>query len=277
MTTCKCGKPTRDQRAICDICKHKLDFDLGNMTFLSQQLDATIAREKAAAISGGSASADKGLHWHNRAAEAKRTLRDYLILWVRYCHDEHVPGAPANLPAENLISLSRYLLHTTDALALRDIAPSALEEITDAVEDCRRIVFWKRRTRSYLGPCGLPIEDEDGNLVGEDCLGEVYADEGQEVGYCEDCGRGHTAVIRKAAMETELDAMLYTAAEIADLSTYLSLNAGREAVRKKVLYWHRHNRIEVKGKDDAGNPRFRYGEVRGMLAAAFTTPTQRSA
>lgn len=274
---CSCGRPTRDQRAICDTCKHLLDVDLGNMTFLDQQIDATIARERAAAISGGAASADKGLHWHDKAAESKRVLHGLLVLWVRYCHDEHVPGAPADLPRDNLVSLSRYLLHATDALAFRDIATEAVSEITDAVAECRRIVFWKRKGRDYLGPCGIPLEDEDGNLIGDDCPGEVYVEPGQQVGYCDDCGRGHTAVTKRENLEKQLDGMLMTAAEIARISTYLGLDVGRDTVRKKVLYWHRHKIINEKQTNDDGHPMFRYDEVRGRLAAEFTTPTPQSA
>ena len=62
-----------------------------------------------------------------------------------------------------------------------------------------------------------------------------------------------------------------TAAEIARLATYLGLDVPRDRVRKQVLYWHRHKRIEQRSADAEGSPMFRYGEVRGMLYREFGT------
>ena len=171
-------------------------------------------------------------------------------------------------PADSIASLAAWLGSRVHGLAMLDIGPEAVDEITNAAAECHRIVFWKRRNRVYLGTCGAVETDEDGNDT-EPCPGEVYADEGEPVGFCDECGQGATVVVKRAALEDELDSRLYTAAEIARLSTFLGLDAPRDQVRKRVHYWHRHKLIEQRATNDEGHPMFRYGEVRGMLYRDF--------
>lgn len=274
---CRCGKPTRDNRYVCDQCAAKLERALANVAFLAEELDTHIARQKAAALNGGAASAEKGLPWHEKAGEARRDLHALLVSWVKFATEEHVRGAPDYQPADTLPSLAAWLLHVVDGLTLHDIGPEAADEITDAVAGCRRVVFYKRKHRVYLGMCGIPLEDEDGELVGEDCPGEVYADPDADVGYCDDCKRGHTVVIRRGELEKRLDDRLCTPAEIARLSTYLGLHVDRDMVRKRVHYWHQHKRITASSRADNGDPMFRYGEVRSMLYQEFASQLARGA
>jgi hypothetical protein len=161
--------------------------------------------------------------------------------------------------------MARFLLHCTHGLALTDIGPDAYEEITKAVGDAKRIIFWKKRSRTYLGPCEATDEAD------ASCDGEVYAEEGNPVGNCDHCNSGVTVVIRQAALNDRLDDRLCTAAELARLAVILGLDVPRDAVRKKVHYWHRHKRITEHTTDAAGHPMFRYGEVRSMLYAEFST------
>lgn len=275
--TCRCGKPTRDQRYVCDTCASRFEWALASVPFLDDELDTGMTRQKAAALNGGAPSAEKGLPWHDKAAEARRDLHAILVLWVRFATEEHVRGAPGQQPSDNLRSLSAWLMHAIDGLTLHDIGPEAVDEVTNAVAECRRIVFWKRKQQTYLGTCGIPLEDEDGELVGKDCPGEVYADPDADVGYCDDCKRGHTVVIRRGELEQKLDDRLCTPAEIARLSTYLGLDADRNVVRKRVHYWHWHKRITPSMHAENGDPMFRYGEVRALLYREFMTPRQASA
>lgn len=269
---CRCGRPTRDQRFLCDHCRTELDRALGDCRWVDTEIDTTITRQRAIPPSGGGpASAETGLPWHERAARAKRTLHSLLVLWVRFCGEEEVRGVPGWQPTDRLPSLARWLLHCTDGLTLHDIAPDAHEEITDAVAECQRIVFYKRRGRTYLGPCGQTVTDDDGEVLALSCPGEVYAEEGHQVGHCDECGQGVTVVIRRGELERRLDDQLCTAAEIARLSTYLGLDVKRERVRQRVHYWARHGRILSHGRDDRGDPTYRYGEVRTMLYAEFAT------
>ncbi len=162
-------------------------------------------------------------------------------------------------------------------IAKHDAATDALDEITNAVAECERVIFWKRRTRIYLGICGQRVEDEEGVTVIDACSGQVYADEKADVGTCDECGQGVTVVVRQGELNRQLDDRLCTAAELARLTVILGLDAPRDSVRKKIHYWHRHKRIVQRGtiteQTKAGTtevPTFRYGEVRVMLYKEFT-------
>lgn len=267
--TCRaCRTPTRDAAYLCDTCRLALDIALGDTPWVSEELDITISRQKGVNLNGGgSRSAETPLPWHDRASEARRHLHGILVAWVRYCTDEHVRGTPTWTARDTLPSMSRWLLHCTHGLTLDEIGPDAYEEITKAVADAKRIIFWKKRSRVYLGPCDNTITTDD--APDEDCAGEVYADEGTPVGNCDQCDHGVTVVIRQAELNAALDDRLCTASELARLAVILGLDVPREAVRKKVHYWHRHKRIAEHTTDANGHPMFRYGEVRTMLYTEF--------
>lgn len=275
---CACGKPTRDNAVLCDNCTDELDRALGNVPSVVEELDISITGQRSAPIVFGSPSATLSLPWHEMAAEAMRELRTILVLWTRLCAEEGVGSGPTELPADNLPAISRWLMHKVAGLAHHDAGQDALDEITNAIAECERVIFWKRRSRTYLGPCGQRVEDEEGVVLMDACAGEVYAEEGAAVGACEDCKQGVTVVIRQSELNRQLDDRLCTAAELARLATILGLDAPRDAVRKKINYWHRHKRITSRGtvsERAAGTiaeaPTFRYGEVRVMLYAEFST------
>jgi hypothetical protein len=265
---------------ICDDCTEVLDRALGDVTWVSEELDVSMTRQRSAPIVPGAPSASHGLPWHEKAAEATRNLRAILVLWVRLCDEEHVGIGPSALPADNLPAIAAWLLHRVPGLARHDAAADALDEITNAVAECERVVFWKRKSRIYLGTCGQRVEDNDGATLLESCTGEVYAEEGASVGVCDLCAQGVTVVIRQGELNRQLDDRLCTAAELARLAVILGLDAPRDSVRKKIHYWHRHKRIvqrgtlteQVKG-ENVEVPTFRYGEVRVMLYAEFTSNT----
>jgi hypothetical protein len=269
---CRCGRPTRDAAYVCDQCVERLARALGDCGWTDVELETTITRQRGIPTTGGAPSAERGLPWHERGAEARRNLHGLLVSWVRFCGEERVRGVPTWQPTDRVVSLSRWLLHCVDGLALHDIGPEAVDEITDAVAECQRIVFYKRRSRVYLGVCEQPVIDDEGEeYAAVVCEGEVYAEEGAPVGTCDDCGQGVTVAIRRTELERKLDDRLCTAAEIARLSTYLGLDADRDKVRQRVHYWHRHKRVMPRGSGDDDAPLFRYGEVRSMLYAEFAT------
>lgn len=265
---CRCGKPTRDDTWLCDDCQDEFTLTLADLGALDEELVVTITRQRAAATTGGPRSATTPLPWHEGAGDARRALHGLLVSWVRLCAEEDVKGPQIAFPADSIPSLAAWLATRVHGLALHDAGPDAMDEITDAAAECHRIVFWKRKSRIYLGTCGKVTTDEDGNEY-DPCPGEVYADEDEPVGHCDLCREGATVVVKRSAMEAELDTRLYTAAEIARLSTFLGLDAPRDQVRKRVLYWHRHKLVEQRGTNAEGHPMFRYGEVRGRLYADF--------
>jgi hypothetical protein len=273
MSECRCGRPTRDEAYVCDTCAASLVRVLNEAPWLADELETSITRQRSAPITGSAPSATKGLPWHEKASEAERTLHGLLVSWVRFCTEEHVRGAPTWLAVDTVPSLARWLLPCVPGLTLLDIGPDAVDEITDAAAGCERVVFWKRRSRLYLGTCGRPVIDDEGVVSIEACPGEVYAEEGSPVGLCDDCGEGVTVVIRQAELNQRLDDRLCTAGELARLAVILGLDVPRDTVRKKVHYWHRHKRIEERGTDFEGSPMFRYGEVRSMLYLEFRRDT----
>lgn len=277
---CICGRPTRDNAVICDDCTEILDRALGDVAWVADELDVSMTRQRSAPIVSGAPSATRGLPWHEKAAEAIRDLRNLLVLWVRLCDEEGVGTGPTDLPADNLQAIAGWLLHRVPGIARHDAAVDALDEITNAVAECERVIFWKRRSRNYLGVCGQRVEDEDGATVLDACPGEVYAEECAQVGECDDCGQGVTVVIRQGELNRQLDDRLCTAAELARLAVILGLDAPRDSVRKKIHYWHRHKRIVQRGViteqakgEPVEVPTFRYGEVRIMLYTEFTRDT----
>lgn len=268
---CRCGRPTRDHAWLCDDCQTRFRNVLGDLPDLDSEIAVTITKQRAAGTSGSPRSTETALPWHERAADARRVLHGLLVQWVRFCLEENVRGPLAVDPTDGLNSLAGWLTGRVAGLSLLDIAPEAMDEITDAAAQCHSIVFWKRKNRIYLGPCRSTDDtDEDGNPIEvAPCPGELYADEGEPVGYCDLCGQPATVAVRRSQLEDDLDRHLATAAEIARLATYLGLDVPRDQVRRRVLYWHRHKRIEQRGTDTIGAPMFRYGEVRGLLYADF--------
>jgi hypothetical protein len=259
---CRCGRPTRDQAYVCDHCADLLAQALGDIPWAVEQLDISITGQRAASTNGGSASADHGLPWHERAATAKRTLHGLLASWVRWCREEQIRNSDPHgddWPDDNPVSMSRWLLWRVDGLALHDTGPEAVEQITDALAECRRIVLWKRRGRIFLGRC-------DDQPV---CMGEVWADEGRDVGICDGCERGYPVAERRQSIEQQLDDRLYTAVEIARLTTFLGLDVPRERVRNQINTWERRGRITARSTGSEGQPLYRYGDIKPLLYAQY--------
>ena len=266
-TDCRCGRPTRDQAFVCDTCWGHYTRALAEIPFIVDELTVSVARIHAAVIDGGAPSAEHPLPYNPKAADLLRHLHAQLGTWARFCHEEGLH--PGDLPPDNAKAISAWLLDC-HRLKLHDIAPEAVDEITDTVAEGRRIIFWKRRNRIYLGTCERSVVDPDTEeTLVEACPGEVYANDGEDVGHCDECGQGVTVVVWRANLEDRLSGHLATAAEIARLSTYLGLPASRETVRRKVLYWARHKRIQPHTREP--EPLYRYGDVRSLLYVEFAS------
>lgn len=267
-TTCSCGQPTRDDAYVCDNHRDELEKALAEVPATIDEIELTMTRQRSAPISGGPSSATKPLPWHEKAADAKRNLRAILVSWVRLCDEEGVRGAPTRLPDDDPAAMSRYLLHCAQGLALHEAGMDAVDEITDAVAECWRVISWRKRERIYLGRCGQVVKDDDGEVITLACDGDVYAEEGEPVGHCEDCAQGVTVVIRKAEIDKLLNDRLMTAAEASTAAIYLGLPVSRERVRNRINQWHKRGRITA-APADTDEIRFRYADLRRLLFAEF--------
>lgn len=266
---CGCGKPT--DAYVCQTCAGALEKALGDCTWLDDELMTTITRQKGASTEGGARGTNTSLPFHETASNARRELHTTLTKWVRYCSRNQVRGTPRWETRDTIPSRSRWLLNCVHGLTLNEAGGEAVQELTDAVSEAERIVFWKRRSRQYLGPCAQTVLDEYDEIIHEVCPGDVYADEGAPVGECDLCGQGVTVAIRKGELTKELDDRLYTAAEIAWLATFLGLQQDRDRVRKQVNSWHSRKLIQPAGKDAQEDPMFRYGDIRALLYSTYDT------
>ena len=275
VTECRCGRPTRDDRSFCDQCREELDIALGDCTWLTEEIETSMTKQRAVSYGGGSRSSETAMPWHEKAGDARRTLHGLLVSWVRFAVEENVKGAPRTLPADNIPALSGWLLNVTDGLSLLDIGPEAHEEITDAVAAVRRVVFWKRKARIYLGPCAYNDVPEN------DCPGDVYVLDGDDVAYCEECERGVTVVIRRTQLDDDMLGRVLNASEIADWAYHMGLTGNRDRVRKRVSYWAKHKRITAVRREPNGDlppiPYYRYRDVRPLLYRDFGEHAQKSA
>lgn len=263
MNSCRCGTTTRDDATLCDKHAGELTQALAEIPFLVQELEITMARAKSNSAPSGTSG---GLHYDQKAGDALRVLRSCLVGWVRFCDEEHVRHqSPVDgLPADNLPAISRWLMWRVDGLTFHELGGDAWEEITDVCAEARRVAFRKALPRVYLGACTRIIDEVE-------CGHAVYAAKDAETGKCvgTDCRMEYPVGDSQQRLEAALDSRLCTAAEIAKLSTYLGLSAGRERVRKQINAWHKHKRIVSHATTEGGDPMFLYGEVRVMLAAAF--------
>ena len=276
MTECKCGRPTRDVAQTCDYCGDMLARVLGEVPWLDEELDVTIAGQRAVGTSGAtSRSAEKASPVNWGAAEARDHLRGILVAWVKFCDEEQVRNREVSqdLPADTIIDMSRWLLCRVDGLMLLDIGSEAVEEITNAVAECRRVID-RPADRLYLGSC-------------TECGAQMWAKSGRAQAECGRCGSVYSVAALREGLEVEaMDGLmdrLHTASEAAMILCAFGLApAGVDEVRlaDKIRKWAkptpvgrstvRPARLQVKGHvkraDQRTRPAYRLGDIRDLLA-----------
>lgn len=256
MTECRCGRPTRDHAYVCETCADNLARALGDVPWLADELDVTITRQRATLAEGGSRSTTTTLPWHEKAANTRRTLHGLLATWARFCEEEWVRhSSPRTRPLDERdddpAALSRWLLWRVDGLTLHDIGPEAVDEITDAVAACHRIID-RRPDRWYAGPC-----------VGEDCTADLYAMRRQGMVECRDCGASYDVAERRTWLLAEAEDRLAPASEIARAVSWLG---AKPLTGSRVRQWAKRGLISVRGHNGT-RPLYRVGDAINLLAA----------
>ena len=253
--TCRCGRPTRDAAYVCEDCLDLLARALGEVPWLAEELDTTVARQigvdyrRLGGAKGGKKPAEMPSPANMVASEARTHLHALLVSWVRLCQSEHVRhrATSDDTPADNLIALSRWMMNRVDGLGLHEAGSDAVEEIESAVAHCRRLID-RPADRQYLGHC-------------ESCEGgRIYSTPGSDLTTCHGCDARVKADIVKGRLIRELEDRLCTAAEIAHLSTYLGLRSDREQVRKRINQWAKRGSL-LGSPSVTGESTFRFGEV----------------
>lgn len=167
MSECqRCERPVQDAR-ICTLCGRDLERALGNVPMLEAELNLTITRQRRfTPQSDGSRGSETPVVFHVKASEAYWTLRNILVSWAKFYAEE----CGADLPADTLAALSRFLLKRAEWLRHHELALDAVNEITDAVRHAARLIDAPaNRTTFGVGPC--PEVDTSGTH----CCGEVRA------------------------------------------------------------------------------------------------------
>lgn len=274
MSDCtRCDRATRDGRTVCDTCTDAFRKQLAEMPWTVQQLTVSQTRQRGVLLDPtGSASAVSLLPYQPRAAEVLRDLHSALASTVMFLHEEGIRptitrGDPDLLPRDTAASMAAWLLASIERLVFHELAGRVIDEIEAATDKARTVIFFKPSQRVYLGPC-LGLLDEDGAEAGP-CPGEVYADEGADLGQCDECKRPHPVDERRAWLNEQMGDRLMTAAEIATAAvTLFGMDAKRDRVRNLVTAWDKRKRI--RSHEGPGNPRYRYGEVLPLLQETYS-------
>lgn len=278
---CRCGKPLDRATWTCEDCLTETARLLGDMTWIAEQLEVSISRQRGVGNGAGAPSTGPSpLPWNEWASKCERKLRRTLVHWTTVMHASHVVARggvadvlPLGEPSSwSITDMARWMTWRVDGLAHHPFGRALLQQLRADAEAATKCVTWKRLGRVYLGRCdGMLPDPEHTDQTVQPCEGEVYADEDEDHGECELCARVYALDTRRRAMEAELDARLFPAAEIARLSTFLGLDLDRDQVRKRVNLWHHRRRIACHNCPEHGSaragstPLFRYGEVRPLL------------
>lgn len=243
-TNCRCGRPAHNNATICEPCATELAQALGDVPWLTEELDVTITRQRAAATDNGPTSVNNGLPWHDKAADTQRHLHTALALWARLCHEEKIPHQSHlhNLPDDNLPAISRWLMWRIDGLARHPAAWDAHQEITTAIRNCHRLID-RQPDREFVGPC--------------ECGHDLYRQPGTPEARCRTCGNTYNG-----------DHMLdWMRGQVAD--TCVTLNEGigllakfgLETKRRAVETWAERGRLISRGGNDKGTRTYLFGDL----------------
>lgn len=254
MSECGCGRPTRDDAYACDHCGDLTARALGDVPWLAGELDVTITKQRAAIESDGSASAETPLMYHLPAAEKRDALRHALVTAIRFCNEEGVrnsdPGP--DWPANDLPSMSRWLLWRIDGLALNDMGEEIAKSIRDAVRACRHVID-KPPDRAYAGPC-------------PECKRDLYHRRDASSAKCHGCGSTWDVAEVNEWMRERITAhlrdRLVTAREGSMLLGRFGLPVEQETIKK----WHARNRVTDAGHNSAGHRLYRWDELLDLAA-----------
>lgn len=228
---CKCGRPTRDAAYVCDDCGDRLAKALGDMTWLEEELETSIGKQRGLPTEGSPAGSEKSLPFHVAAAEVRDNLRNTLVGWVRICAEEGVRSSDPRdgLPENTLTAISRWLLWRVDGLAYHEAGGDAVDEITYAVTQAVKAIDLAPE-RQYVGPCA--------------CGRDLYRKPGAVMAKCRACGESYDAEVLMAALRARVPDLLVTASEGAGLlSRY-----GLETTARIIYGWEERAMVVAHGE-----------------------------
>lgn len=268
---CRCGRPTRDAAYVCDHCSDELAKALGDVPWLSEELQITASRQKGVDYrrggggKGGKKAAEMPLPVHWGASEARTHLKALLASWVRFCADEQVRSTDQknNTPTDDMSAMSRWLLWRVDGLALHEIGPDAVDEIVTAVGNdgtngkptsgCYRAID-NAPDKWFAGPCNADTE-------GVECGADLYALSQKGEVTCHVCSTAYDVAERRTWL---LNAAQDRLADATELARSVSWLGSRTLNRDRVYQWAKRGRITAKAHLE-GKPLYRIGDAIDLL------------
>lgn len=281
-----CTRPTGDDAYLCPGCTAKLRAALAEASSLDDELTTTLTRQdRVGGQRVGGRSSETPLAYNVGASEMREHLATSLRDWVRVASDDRVlTEGPScswcshstctylrrhRLPEPTITEMALWLHGQTEWLRHQQWADEALDGLLAVVRDAQRVVD-APTDRVFAGVCGAQVLVEDGfDGVPSTCPASLYARLGKAVIRCPACGTEHDVQARRDEMRAALEHMLFTAAEIATLATYLGESLGRERVRKLIAKWQERGTVEAHGRR-AGQPLYPYGLTVDRIVATVT-------
>lgn len=259
LPTCRaCDRTVRDGSYVCITCARRVERDLGDMTWLAEQLEITITRQDRMGGMGTgivARSAEKPVAFNAHASAVAGDLRGVLVAWCLLICEERGQATPA----DTLAAMGVFLLGSVEWLRHHPAGDEAFDELGDAIRRARSAVD-RRPDRVYVGPC-----DRSGVLTGVTCPEDLYARPGAAEVECKTCGSVWQVTERR---EWLLEVARDTLATAADLARLLSLY-GEPLRADRIWKWAERGRIVPHGNDGTGRPMYRVGEVADLLAATL--------
>lgn len=167
-------------------------------------------------------------------------------------------------PGHTIPDLVSFLSGVRTAIVAQDWAPQMLREVL-RVEKQLKAFLLPPPSKVYAGVCMIC------RIVGDHS--PLYAREGDDKVQCpaDDCGWVYDVDECRDSLRSQLDGFLFTAAQIADLSTYLDVLDDREKVRKRINQWHHRGVIVPSQRTEDDEPMFVFGEVVERIREADAT------
>lgn len=268
MSECRCGRPTRDDAFVCEHDLDEFTKSLGEVTWIDEEIDTTITKQRASTQSDGARSAtcscddddDKCQHsllpYHLAASAARSGLRHELALLVRFCTEEGVRASDPGpeVPADTIVAMSRWLLWRVDGLAFNDMAHEFIDAVTKAVARCQRVIDLPPE-RKYVGPC-------------PECKADLYHRPQASEVKCPGCGQtwniAEVAAWMQDRIAEHMTDRLVTAREGATLLSRFGIETGQRTIDK----WHERGKVAEAGHDAKGHRLYRWDELLTLAARA---------
>jgi hypothetical protein len=266
MSTCRCGRPTRDEAYVCDDCTRSLSVVLAEVPWLEVELETSMTRAKGVdyRTKGGTQATETPSPVSWAVSEARDHLKALLVTWVLFCDAERVRSQSPDrgLPRDTLTAVSRWLMWRVDGLALLETGADAVDEITSAAAHCRRLID-RPADRMYAGRCGSVDEDTT-------CQVDLYAKVGARLLVCRSCGTEWNVADRREWLLKEAEEVLATAVEISRAVSWLG---AEPLTADRVRQWAARERLLVRGHDRYGKALYRVGDVIDLVAGGETRRT----